>query len=52
MSLRAIIPGPAEIGREAIILICGALIAAAIMRQWPAGRDFIRSAWGEPGGHT
>lgn len=52
MNLRSFIPGPAEIGREAIILICGALLAALIMRQWPAGKTFIRDAWGEPGGHT
>lgn len=51
MSIKAVIPAPAEIGREAVILICGALIAALIMRQWPAGRDFIRNAWGEPGTH-
>jgi len=51
MSIKAVIPAPAEIGREAVILICGALIAALIMRQWPAGRDFIRNAWGEPGAH-
>jgi len=51
MSIKAIIPAPVDFGREALILIGGALIAALIMRQWPAGRDFIRSAWGEPGGH-
>ena len=52
MKLPAFVPTLPEIGREAIILICGALIAAAIMKQWPAGRNYIRSAWGEPGGHT
>ena len=52
MNLRSFIPSPAEIGREAVILICGALLAALIMRQWPAGKTFIRDAWGEPGGHT
>lgn len=51
MSIKAVIPKPAEVGREAIILICGALLAALIMKQWPAGREFVRSAWGEPGTH-
>lgn len=52
MNIKALIPSPTEIGREAVILICGALLAAFLMRQLPAGRDYIRSAWGEPGGHT
>lgn len=51
MGLKAIIPAPAEIARESIILICGALLAAIIMSNWPAGRTFIRNAWGEPGTH-
>lgn len=51
MNIKAFIPTPAEIGRETIILICGALLAAVIMSQWPAGRSFIRNAWGEPGTH-
>lgn len=51
MSLKAFLPTPAEIGRESIILICGALLAAIIMSNWPAGRTFIRNAWGEPGSH-
>lgn len=52
MTIGKLIPTPAEIGREAVILICGALLAALIMRQWPAGKQFIREAWGEPGGHA
>lgn len=52
MARPAFLPTLPEIGRETLILICGALLAAVIMKQWPAGRDFIRSAWGEPGGHT
>lgn len=52
MQVKAFIPSPAEIGRETIILVCGALLAALIMRSWPAGKQFIRDAWGEPGGHT
>ena len=52
MSLKAIIPTPVEFGREALILVGGALIAALLMRQFPALRGFIRDAWGEPGAHT
>lgn len=51
MNVKAFIPSPAEVGRETIILICGALLAALIMSQWPAGRSYIRNAWGEPGTH-
>lgn len=43
--LKAMIPSVPEVGREAIILIAGALIAAAIMNQWPAGRAYIKAAW-------
>lgn len=52
MNLKALIPTPAEFGREALILIGGALIAAFLMRQLPSVRSYIREAWGEPGGHT
>ncbi|GKS96783.1 hypothetical protein [Acidovorax sp. SUPP2825] len=51
MKLPAFVPSPAEVGRETIILICGALLAALIMSNWPAGRSYIRAAWGEPGTH-
>ena len=49
MKLPAFVPSPAEIGRETIVLVCGALLAAWIMGQWPAGRAYIRNAWGNPG---
>lgn len=52
MKLPAFVPSAPEIGREAIILICGALIAAFLMRQLPSVRTYIRDSWGEPGGHT
>lgn len=51
MNIKALIPTPAEFGREALILMGGALLAALIMSRWPAGRAFIRNAWGEPGTH-
>ena len=52
MNLKAIVPSPAEFGREALILIGGALIAAFLMGQLPSLRAYIRNAWGEPGAHT
>lgn len=45
MKLPEFIPGPAAIAREAIIVMAGALVAAFIMSQWPAGRDYIKRAW-------
>ncbi|WP_199226643.1 hypothetical protein [Acidovorax sp. HMWF029] len=50
--MKAFLPTPAEFGREALILIGGALIAAFLMRQLPGVRKYIREAWGEPGAHT
>ena len=52
MNLKAIIPTPAELGRETLILLGGALLAAFLMRQFPSVRSYIREAWGEPGAHT
>lgn len=45
MKLPAIIPTPAQIGREALIVMGGALLAALLMSQWPAGKAFIKKAW-------
>lgn len=45
MNLKAWIPTPAEFGREAIIVVGGALLAAFLLYQWPAGRDYIKRAW-------
>ena len=45
MNIKAMIPTPQEFGREALILIGGALIAAFLMQQWPAGRAYIKAAW-------
>lgn len=41
----AYVPGPAEISREAIIVIAGALVAAAIIGQMPEVRDWIKRQW-------
>ena len=43
--MKAMIPTLPELGRETIILIGGALIAAFLMHQWPAGRAYIKAAW-------
>lgn len=45
MSLAAVIPTPAQIGREALIVMGGALLAAFLMSQWPAGKAYIKRAW-------
>ena len=45
MTVKAFLPTVPEIGREALILIAGALIAAAVMNRWPAGRAYIKAAW-------
>lgn len=45
MTVKAFIPTLPELGREALILIGGALIAATIMNAWPWGREYVRRAW-------
>jgi len=45
VKLPAIVPTPAEIGREALIVMGGALLAALIMSNWPAGKAYIKQAW-------
>lgn len=52
MNIKALLPTPTEFGREALILLGGAIIAAFLMRQLPSVRQYIREAWGEPGAHT
>lgn len=43
--MKNMIPTLPEVGRETIILITGALIAAFIMSNWPWGRAYVRAAW-------
>lgn len=43
-----IIPAPAEIAREAIIVLGGALLAAFIVGRIPALRQWIRDNWERP----
>lgn len=45
MSLKDIIPKPVEIGREALIVIGGAIVAAAIVAYTPALREWIKQKW-------
>ena len=45
MKIPAIIPNPSEIGREALIVIGGALLAALIVGQFPSIKDWIKAQW-------
>lgn len=45
MSKLKIIPSVPEIGREAIIVIGGALLAAAIMANFPQLKAWIKKQW-------
>lgn len=42
---KGFIPTPPEVVREAVIVIGGALLAAAIMSQFPAVKAWIKKAW-------
>lgn len=42
----AIIPRPTELAREAIIVLGGAIIAAAIIGSVPPLREWIKRQWG------
>jgi len=41
----AFIPKPAEVGREAIIVLAGALLAAFVIGQLPPVREWIKKQW-------
>ena len=45
MKLPEFIPTPAAIGREALIVIGGALLAAFVMSQHPGVKAYIKKAW-------
>lgn len=45
MNIKTFIPGPAEITREALIVIVGALFAAAVIGQMPGVRNWIKAQW-------
>lgn len=45
MKLPAFLPAPAEIGRETLIVLLGALIAALIVGQLPSVKEWMREQW-------
>lgn len=45
MRVPGFIPGPAALAREALIVMGGAIIAAAVIGQVPALRDWIKRQW-------
>lgn len=45
MQLKNIIPSLPEVGREAIIVLGGALLAALVVGQFPQLRDWIKRQW-------
>lgn len=42
--MKSVIPTLPEIGREAVVLIAGALVAAWIVHQLPALKNYIKGA--------
>lgn len=47
MSRPAWVPSVPEIGREALIVIGGAVLAAAIIAAFPSLRQWIKDQWGD-----
>jgi hypothetical protein len=45
MKIRAIIPKPDSVLREAVIVVAGAVIAAALVGAFPTLRDWIKKQW-------
>ena len=45
MKVPGFIPGPVALAREALIVMGGAIIAAAVIGQVPALRDWIMRQW-------
>ncbi len=43
--MKTLIPTPAAIGREAITVLAGALLAALIISQFPALKVWIKRQW-------
>lgn len=43
--MKSIFPTPTEIGREALIVIGGAIVAALIVSQLPALQDWLKLKW-------
>jgi hypothetical protein len=45
MKLPAFVPGLEDVGREALIVIGGALLAALVMSRMPRVKAYIKQAW-------
>lgn len=45
MKLKTIVPSVPEVGREAVIVLAGALLAALIVGQLPGVRAWIKKQW-------
>lgn len=45
MQIKSLIPKPLDVGREALIVIGGAILAAVVVGQIPALRDWIKRQW-------
>ena len=45
MKVKAIIPKPAEIGREALIVLGGAILAALIIGKLPGVKAWVKKQW-------
>lgn len=45
MKASAIIPKPEAVGREALIVIGGALLAAFVMGRFPKLREWVKRQW-------
>ena len=45
MTLKPFLPSIPEVGREALIVLGGALVAALIVGQFPSLRQWIKDQW-------
>lgn len=45
MQMKSIVPSVPEIGREALIIIGGAVLAALVVSQFPALQAWIKTQW-------
>lgn len=43
--MKSLLPTGPAIAREALTVIAGALLAAAVMYQFPAVKDWVKKAW-------
>lgn len=47
MKIAKIVPSVPEVGREALIVIGGAILAALVISQVPGLRAWIQKQWGD-----